>query len=82
MRRVTGYKEYTTRAGDTFDALALEMYGEETLAHYIIEFNPDYADVIIFDANVALRLPIVEDAETPETLPPWRRGEEESEGSA
>ena len=41
MRRVTGYKEYTTREGDTFDALALEMYGEETLAHYIIEFNPD-----------------------------------------
>lgn len=29
MRRVTGYKDYTTREGDTFDALALEMYGEE-----------------------------------------------------
>ena len=42
MRRVTGYKDYTTREGDTFDALALEMYGEEMLAHYIAEFNPDY----------------------------------------
>ena len=83
MRRVTAYKEYTTREGDTFDALALEMYGEETLAHYIIEFNPDYADVLIFDANVALRLPIVEDVETPDTLPPWRRDDEdESEGSS
>lgn len=81
MRRVTGYKDYITREGDTFDALALEMYGEETLAHYIMEFNPDYSDVIIFGANVALRLPIVEDAETPETLPPWRReSEDESEG--
>ena len=78
MRRVTGYKEYTTREGDTFDALALEMYGEETLAHYIIEFNPDYADVLIFDANVLLLLPIVEDVETPDTLPPWRRDESES----
>ena len=76
MRRVTGYLEYITREGDTFDALALQMYNEETLAHYIIEFNPDYADVLIIEANVALRLPIVEDAETPETLPPWRRGEE------
>ena len=76
MRRVTGYKEYTTREGDTFDALALEMYGDETLAHYIIEFNPDNADVLIFEANVALRLPIVEDAELPDTLPPWRRGNE------
>lgn len=83
MRRVTAYKEYTTREGDTFDALALEMYGEETLAHYIIEFNPDYADVLIFDANVALRLPIVEDVETPDTLPPWRRdSEDESEATA
>lgn len=71
MRRVTGYLEYVTREGDTFDSLALQMYNEETLAHYIIEFNPDYADVLIFEANVALRLPIVEDAETPETR---RRG--------
>ena len=79
MRRVTGYKDYTTREGDTFDALALEMYGEEMLAHYIAEFNPDYADVLIFDANVALRLPIVEGAETPETLPPWRRDSEDED---
>lgn len=74
MRRVVGYKNYTTREGDTFDALALSMYGSETLAHYIIEFNPDYADVLIFEANIALRLPVVEDAELPDTLPPWRRG--------
>jgi len=78
MRRIISYKEYITREGDTFDALALEMYGEEALAHYIIEFNPDYADVLIFEANVLLRLPIVEDAETPDTLPPWRRNTEES----
>lgn len=39
MRRVTAYKEYATREGDTFDALALEMYGDETLAHYIIDFK-------------------------------------------
>lgn len=81
MRRVTAYKEYTTREGDTFDALALQLYNDERLAHYIIDFNPDYADVVIFDANVALRLPIVEDAETPETLPPWRRGAKDSEDS-
>lgn len=80
MRRVTAYKEYITREGDTFDALALEMYGEETLAHYIIEFNPDYADVLIFDANVALLLPIVEDVEMPDTLPPWRREDEDESG--
>ena len=82
MRRVTAYKEYTTREGDTFDALALEMYGEETLSHYIIEFNPDYADVLIFEANVALRLPIVANVETPDTLPPWRRNTEDDSGGS
>ena len=81
MRKVTAYKEYTTREGDTFDALALEMYGEETLAHYIIEFNPDYADVLIFEANVQLRLPIVENVETPDTLPPWRRDADEEDSA-
>lgn len=75
MQRITGYRNYRTRAGDTFDALALSMYNEEKLSHYIIGFNPDYADVIIFEANVFLRLPIVENAEMPATLPPWRRGE-------
>ena len=79
MHRVVGWKEYTTREGDTFDALALEMYNEETLAHYIIDFNPDYSDVLIFEANVPLRLPIVEDAELPETLPPWRRNSDEDD---
>jgi hypothetical protein len=75
LQRVTGYRNYITRAGDTFDALALTMYNEEKLSHYIIGFNPDHADVIIFGANVSLRLPIVENAEMPETLPPWRRDE-------
>ena len=31
MRRVTGYKDYTTREGDTFDALALEMLSLRTI---------------------------------------------------
>ena len=75
MQRVTGYKEYTTRAGDTFDMLALAMYNEEKLAHYIIEFNPQFAGVVVFEANVPIRLPIVENVETPATLPPWRRVE-------
>ena len=72
MPRVISYLEYRTRAGDTLDSLALTMYNEEKLAKYIIDFNPEHADVIVFDANVPLRLPIMEDVETPATLPPWR----------
>ena len=72
MRRVTSYYEYTTQDGDTSDLLALDMYNDERLAHYIIEYNPDYADVIVFEGGVQLKLPVVEEAETSETVPPWR----------
>lgn len=74
--RVIGYKTYYTREGDTFDALALSMYGEERLANQIIQYNPDHADVVVFGPNIELRLPIMESVETPATLPPWRRDDD------
>ena len=76
--RITGYKAYTTREGDTFDALALAMYGDERLAHRIIQFNPDTADVVVFGPTVELNLAVGSKflCVTPDTLPPWRRGEE------
>ncbi|MBQ3405655.1 MAG: tail protein X [Lachnospiraceae bacterium] len=73
MSRVSAYYEYTTVEGDTFDDLALYMYGDEKLSHYIIDFNPDYSDVLIFPANVELKLPEIEGMNTPDTLPPWKR---------
>lgn len=72
---ITGYQNIVTVDGDTFDALALEFYNEETLATLIIQANPDYCDTLIFGAGTALKIPIVENVQTPETLPPWRRGE-------
>ena len=75
MRRVLSYYEYITQEGDTFDLLALDMYNDERLAHYVIEYNPDYSDVIVFEGGVLLKLPVVEAAETSETIPPWRRTE-------
>jgi phage tail protein X len=71
--RAVGEFSYTTRAGDMFDALALDAYGDESLAHVIIQANPDCAATLIFDAGVNLTIPIVDMARTPETLPPWRR---------
>lgn len=66
---------YTTRQGDTFDELALQVYNSEKKAHLLIEANPDYADVLIFDAGVELTIPIYEGTDQPETLAPWRRDE-------
>ncbi len=75
MDRIIGYKKYYTSTGDTFDVLALDMYNDEGLAHRIIQFNPDYADVIVFDAGIPLKLPVYDEdvSSNTETLPPWRR---------
>ena len=75
MPNITGYQSLITVEGDTFDALALEFYNDEKLAHYIIQANPDYCDVLIFGAGAELKIPIVENPQTPQSLPPWRRGE-------
>ena len=72
---VSAYINYRTREGDTFDELALQVYNNEKMAHHIIEHNPDYADVIIFEESVLLKIPLFEDTQKPETLAPWRRGE-------
>ena len=65
--------EYTTVTGDTWDAIAFDYYTEEKMASLLIQENPEYADVIVFDGGVTLRIPVIdEDAETPDTAPPWR----------
>lgn len=74
MSRVIEYYEYTTRHGDTFDELALQFYNDEMKAHLIIDFNPQYADYIILDANINLRIPIYEEEQNADTLPPWKKG--------
>lgn len=70
---ITGYRQHKTVEGETFDGMALEAYDDEMLSTLIIEANPDYADVLIFEAGIALRIPIVAEVKTPDTLPPWRR---------
>ena len=72
---VSRYIEYVTRLGDTFDELAMQVYNDEKMASYIIAENPDYADVIIFEDMVTLRIPIFDGGNEPATLAPWRRNE-------
>ena len=69
----TNFYKYTTKECDTFDMIALNFYNEEKMATTIIEANPDYADVVIFDADIERIIPIVQDTEGIETKPPWRR---------
>ena len=71
---VSAFINYRTRAGDTFDELALQVYNNEKMAHHIIEQNPDYADVIIFEESVTLKIPIFDETEAAETRAPCRPG--------
>lgn len=73
MPEIIGYREHKTVEEDTFDGLALWYYNDEQLASRIISANLDYCDVLIFEAGVPLRIPIMDTVDTPETLPPWRR---------
>ena len=66
-------RKYKTVAGDTFDLLALMFFDDEKAASAIIEVNPDYCDVLIFDAGVELSIPDAAAVVLPETLAPWRR---------
>lgn len=72
-QQIVGYIERIANAGETFDALALAAYNEETMATYIIKANPDLSDVVVFEGGEVVKIPILEAIETPETLPPWRR---------
>lgn len=63
---------YTTIAGDTFDGIALEFYGEENYSVFIMQLNPDYIKTLIFEAGVKLIIPKI-NIEEKSTLPPWKR---------
>lgn len=71
--KIKGYRDYITRAGDTYDLLAIAAYDDEKLASYIIQANPLHMDTIVFEAGVTIRLPILDVTTVPSTLPPWRR---------
>lgn len=66
-------KQYKTKANDTFDKIAYEIYGSEYIASYIITANPQYAGTLIFPEGIYLNLPIIEAIES-STLPTWKGG--------
>lgn len=73
--KTVGYyrKQYQTQQNDTFDKLAVDFYGDEKVASYLIDANPEYADVLVFSAGVMLNLPKLEQIEK-STLPQWKGG--------
>lgn len=68
----TYYYNYTALAGDTFDSIALDYYNHENLSINIIQANPLYRKVLVFEGGEVLKVPIIEE-QASDTLPPWKR---------
>lgn len=67
---------YITQSGQTWDQIALELYGDEHHCETIMDANPDKLDYLIFPAGVELKLPEDEsflETQLSENYPEWRR---------
>lgn len=70
---IIGYKTHIAAAGETFDSVAFDYYGEEFMADKLMKENSIYIKTIVFTGGETLKIPIYDDIESTETLAPWRR---------
>ncbi len=65
---------HTTRAGERWDLLAWQYYGDPTEYSVIIVANPTVPIEPVLDAGIVVAVPILrESAIVSADLPPWRR---------
>jgi phage tail protein X len=62
-----------TKQGDTWDTLALRIYGSEMLSYVLLQANPEYMLMIFLPAGLMLRVPQLPAGKTNSPLPPWAR---------
>ena len=63
---------YKTIQGDTWDGIAVKVYGDEKYMNELLEANQAYREIIIFPANVSLSLPDIQ-TQTTTIRPPWKK---------
>lgn len=59
MVALSGYS-YRCSAGETFDKVALNIYGHEKYAADLMNANPGYVRRAVFQGDEVLSLPVVE----------------------
>ena len=64
---------HKTKQGETWDLISLMYYETPHKVAELISANPEYSDVLIFNAGIDLVIPQLE-AEAVSTLPPWKQG--------
>lgn len=65
--------KYTTKSGDTWDGIALSVYGSEEKADWLMQNNGQYILTTRFDFGVVISTPELP-VKRSSTLPPWKRG--------
>jgi len=66
------YLTYTALQGDTWDAIAIDFYGDPNQSYILINANPAYSSYITLPGGVELKVPIIPDNVAPSNLPPWK----------
>jgi len=61
---------YQCSRGQTFDSVALELYGNEKYAEQLLEMNPAFAGRFVFEGGETLNVPVLEDTDRT-TKAPW-----------
>lgn len=76
MVEMSGY-EYHCAANDSFDGVALEVYGDEKYAADLMNANPEYCGMTVFNGGEVLLIPALDVPEDDEgamanTIAPWK----------
>lgn len=62
---------YSTIQGETWDNIALKVYGSERYAYYLMQNNYPFLDTLVFSAGTILKTPVLP-KKIDGSLPPWR----------
>jgi phage tail protein X len=70
---------HTTKAGERWDLLAWQYYGDPTEYSTIIMANPNVPIEPVFDAGISIAIPILQTSAVVTTsLPPWKQSQSAS----
>lgn len=61
---------YSTLGDETWDQVALKVYGNERFANVLMCDNPAYQDIVFFDSGMVLIVPQITTT-TPIAAMPW-----------
>lgn len=67
-------KKYVASYGETWESISMDFYSTPYKIAELISCNPEYSDVLIFEENTELNIPILEVNTGSDTLAPWKRG--------